>query len=264
MNASAKIHSLKHYILYAYRSKTKYKIHSPFVFNFIRDVLEPSKSSLPRLPDELLKYYTKYNKKIAIIMNAGEGSLVLNNKPVSVLSLISTIGIPRKYGKVLFRLSERYKCRNIIELGTSFGISTSYLAANKESKLQTIDANVQIQGIAKEAFQKLEVANTTFVNAEFNEVLEDLCSKTDEISLLFIDGDHNKAATIRYFNTCLPFVHENTIMVFDDIYWSQGMTEAWDHICKQKEVRLSIDLYRLGILFFRKEQKQKEHFTLWY
>jgi predicted O-methyltransferase YrrM len=264
LNTSAKIHSLKHYILYAYRSKTKYKIHSPFVFDFIRDILESSNRSFPKLPSDLRNYYIKYNQKIDIEMNAGEGSLVLNDKPTSTKSLITTIGIPQKYGKILYKLTEKYKCRNIIELGTSFGISTSYLAANKDCKVQSIDANKQIQDIAKEAFQKLKTSNTVFISARFDEVLKDLCSQSNEISLIFIDGDHNKDATIRYFNTCLPYLHENTIMVFDDIYWSKGMTEAWNHICNQKEVSLSIDLYRLGILFFRKEQKQKEHFILWH
>lgn len=264
MSTSAKIHSLKQYILYAFRAKTKYKVHSPFVFNFIRDILESSDGKNSQLPHDLFNYYAKYNKKIDIIQNAGEGSLVLKNEAIKLSSLIAKIGIPKKYGNVLFNICYHYNCEEVIELGTSLGISTSYLAANKACNVQTIDANTPIQALAKKAFLKLNVQNISFINARFDEVLEEICSETATISLLFIDGDHNKEATIRYFETCLPYIQENTIIILDDIYWSEGMTQAWNHICKHEDVQLSIDLYRLGILFFRKEQKQKEHFTLWY
>jgi predicted O-methyltransferase YrrM len=264
LNISAKIHSIKHYFFYAYYSKTKYKIHSPFVFNFICTVLEPSQTVQPKLPEELLNYYIKYKQKINISDNAGEGSNAIDYEHVTVSKIISKIGIPKKYGKILLKIIEKYKCKTVIELGTSLGISTSYLAEFKQNKVYTIDANQEIQDISKEAFKAININNVIFINASFEDSFESLCQGQRNISLIFIDGNHNKDATIRYFNTCLPYINEETIIIFDDIYWSEGMTEAWQFICQHHSVRLSIDLYRIGIIFFRKEQKRKEHFILWH
>jgi hypothetical protein len=40
------------------------------------------------------------------------------------------------------------------------------------------------------------------------------------------------------------------------------MEKAWKEICAHPEVSLSLDLFYFGIVFFRTENKNKEHFVL--
>ena len=72
---------------------------------------------------------------------------------------------------------------------------------------------------------------------------------------------HRKDATLRYFEQCLPLADKNSLFVFDDIHWSGEMESAWDTIKKHPQVRLSIDLFFIGLVFFRTEQP-KQHFTI--
>jgi predicted O-methyltransferase YrrM len=86
-------------------------------------------------------------------------------------------------------------------------------------------------------------------------------AKTDSVDFVFVDGNHRKEATVNYFNWCLPKVHENTVLIFDDIYWSKGMNEAWDIIKSHPQVTVTIDLFWIGLVYFRKGQ-EKEDFKI--
>ena len=82
-----------------------------------------------------------------------------------------------------------------------------------------------------------------------------------EFDMIFIDGNHQKEATLSYFENLLPKAHNDTIFIFDDIYWSKDMTEAWEAIKKHPKVTVSIDTFFWGFVFLRTEQA-KEHFTI--
>ncbi|MFZ9719521.1 MAG: class I SAM-dependent methyltransferase, partial [Chitinophagaceae bacterium] len=86
--------------------------------------------------------------------------------------------------------------------------------------------------------------------------------KMGKLDFVFIDGNHAYAPTLRYFNAMLPFVHSGTVMILDDIHWSAEMEKAWQAISNHSAVTLSIDLFFVGILFFREEQLHKQHFRI--
>ncbi len=255
---------MKHFFRYAFNSKTKFKVHSPFVFSFIENILEAPVSKSVSLPREVINYHTNRDRNISITNNAGEGSNSFTTQSAEIKRFIKNVGIPKKYGKVLYEVCKQYQVQEVVELGTSLGLSAAYLASNENIKLTTIEANVEMYTKAKDAFEALQVNNVSFINDKFDNVLEDTLKKLKQSKLIFIDGDHNKDAWLRYYNICRKYVETDTIIIFDDIYWSEGMTEAWYDISRSKEVSLSIDLYRMGILFFRKEQLHQEHFELWY
>jgi predicted O-methyltransferase YrrM len=260
----AKIQSIKQYLHYTWISKSKYRIHSPFVFQFIGNILESKDNSVFSINKKIIKYYSKNINTVSIVENAGSGSKTLGTKAVEIQEYIKKVGLPEKYGKVLANISKFYACKNIIELGTSLGISTTYLASNTKSEIYTIEANPSIYKMSKEALTSMEITHVHCINGYFDEELPKLLQDLQNVSLVFIDGDHNKEATLRYFNMCLHHIDEASILVFDDIYWSEEMKEAWEEIKKHEKVRLSIDLFRMGIVFFRKEQFVKEDFVLWY
>ena len=265
MNLSAKIYSLKHYLKYALLSKGKFKTHSPFVFAFITLILEDKGSEYKRLRDKLNRYYQQNKIQVSTEGNAGEGSQSLGKKKVSASSFSNKVGLPPKYGKVLHGLIRENNIYSVIELGTSLGISTSYLSSHAAVDVTTIEANKQVLDVTRQAYQEIGNSKSIhFVHARFDAILSDLCKAGLANTLIFIDGDHNKEAVMRNFTSCLPFIEESTILVFDDIYWSESMTDSWHEIYQHKKVKLSIDIFRLGIVFFKQANKEKQHFQIWY
>jgi len=92
-------------------------------------------------------------------------------------------------------------------------------------------------------------------------ILSAVITPPDVIDLVYFDGNHQKEPTLNYFHTCLQKAHKNSLFIFDDIHWSDGMEEAWEQIKKHDRVHLTIDLFQFGIVFFEKEMP-KQHFIL--
>jgi predicted O-methyltransferase YrrM len=121
--------------------------------------------------------------------------------------------------------------------------------------------------IAKKANQNLESLSLThieIITGNFDQTLALSLEKNPKPDLVFFDGNHRKEPTLRYFRQCLFTADENSIFVFDDIHWSAEMEEAWREICQSEAVTCSIDLFFVGIVFFRKDFREKQAFTIRY
>jgi predicted O-methyltransferase YrrM len=155
-----------------------------------------------------------------------------------------------------------FQPKTTLEFGTSLGISTIYLAtANNSSTVHTMEGNPDSRQIALNIFKKLNIENIESHVGEFDSILEKVLHKLDSIDLVYLDGNHQKEATLQYFNQLLPKLSSDSIVVLDDIYWSKGMTQAWEALKNHKAVTLSIDLFDVGILFFN-TNLSKEHLAL--
>ncbi|HEU0137328.1 MAG TPA: class I SAM-dependent methyltransferase, partial [Flavobacterium sp.] len=75
------------------------------------------------------------------------------------------------------------------------------------------------------------------------------------------DGNHQKVATLRYFDLLLPTVTNDSVWIFDDIHWSRDMEDAWEEIKAHPKVTVTIDTFQWGIVFFRKEQRKEDFFV---
>lgn len=235
------------------------------MFHLITDILEGKQEGYQAINTKLLTYYKNNQQTINLGLNAGAGSQGTEPKYYSPSSLVNKLGLPRKYGKVLYGLVNQDEIERVIELGTSIGVSTSFIAAAGNKPIVSIDANPEVVASTKKAFDSILPSHQIkFVQALFDEVMEEQINGSLKNTLVFIDGDHNKEAVLRYFNICLQYAEAPSILVFDDIYWSEGMTKAWQEICNHPRVELSIDLYQIGLVFFRTESLTKEHFQLWY
>ncbi|MCS6935577.1 MAG: class I SAM-dependent methyltransferase [Chitinophagales bacterium] len=252
------LHRVIQWLSYQWSASSKYYIHSPFVYDFCCNVLTISDDQT------LLRIYEERknigNSHLQVEPNAEPAHCQINLKKIE-----KCVAVQHKYGKVLYAMSRHYKPDTIIELGTSLGISTAYLAlGNPEAKVVTADANTTTTAYARVFHQKLGLSNVTYLNGDFDVLLPQLLSHTSLYTLMFIDGNHRHDAVLRYFQTFLPRLSSQCIIIFDDIYWSRDMTEAWKQICQNLQVRLTIDLYQFGICFLRKENLAKENFRLRY
>jgi predicted O-methyltransferase YrrM len=154
---------------------------------------------------------------------------------------------------------------NILEMGTSFGITSSYLAMSMPHQtLVTMEGAPAIAQVAQGTFDLLQLKNIQIMEGDFATSLPVYLNSISNIGMVYIDGNHRYAPTMEYFKLLLSKVNEQSILIFDDIYWSSEMEQAWDEIKKHEAVTLTIDLFYIGIVFFRKESKQKQHFTIRY
>lgn len=239
-------------------------IHSPFVFEFITKVLNdktiyPEYEKVEALRNQLLNDDT-----VLDVEDLGAGSSVSKTNKRSVSSIARTAVKSKKYAQLLYRIANYYDARYVIELGTSLGITTSYLSFAMEDKgyISTVEGAKSIAQIAKLNFKQLKLKNITLYNEPFEDCMSSLIEAYPQVDLLFIDGNHRKEPTLEYFDDFLLCVENESIMIFDDIHWSAEMEEAWEIIKNHEAVRCTIDLFFIGIVFFRKEFKEKQHFVI--
>lgn len=238
-------------------------MHSPFVYEFINEVLIDDRNFYAYLQIENVRQQLLQDHRKLIIEDFGAGSRVLNNKQRTVSSIASTSLKPKKYSQLLFRMINYYQPKTILELGTSLGVTSSYLAAaNYTSQVITMEGSLAIASVAKENFYNLGLDNIEVVVGNFDNTLYTVISKLSNIDFAFIDGNHRYSPTITYFNQLLSKVDNQTIIIFDDIHWSKEMEQAWKEVQQHPSVTLTIDLFFIGIVFLKKEIKIKQHFAI--
>ncbi|HEY0031264.1 MAG TPA: class I SAM-dependent methyltransferase [Bacteroidia bacterium] len=259
-----KLHLVRNYLAYRFRSVNEHGVHSPFVFELLLGVVYNRKKYYAYKDLEKLRSDLLLSAEMVNCNDLGAGSLTLRSNPKTVRDIARSAAKPPKYAELLFRLVNHFQPSFILELGTSIGISAAYMAsANSKSMLITVEGCDEVAEIAKKNFRKLGLNNIEQLKGNFDQLLPEILKKTDRLDFVFFDGNHRKEPTLNYFKQCLEKAVETSIFLFDDIYWSAEMTEAWEEIKQNEKVTVSLDLFYMGIVFFRKEQV-KQHFTIKY
>ena len=138
---------------------------------------------------------------------------------------------PARYAQLLFRIINYTKAERLLELGTSLGLTSLYLSTpSRQSKLITLEGSTAIAEAARSNFQRLNTRNIDCRVGEFGSTLGKALADLKQVDFAFIDGNHRYAPTMDYFNLILPHVHEDSVLVFDDICWSRDMHRAWKEI----------------------------------
>lgn len=237
-----------HYFLFFWKAKNIQRIKriSPTLLKIIPHSYFGYFKTIEAERKKLLK-----NNTYIKITDYGTGSKV-NKKEVRTIANIAKYSLkPPKQSQLLFRLIHYFGCVNNLEIGTSLGITSSYLAmANKKSKLLTLEGCSEQLKIAENIFNILNIRNIKTIQGNFSETLPSALKKMKTLDFVFFDGNHSFSATQQYYKRCLPFAHKNSIFVFDDIYLNKGMRDFWKILIMQKEITLSVDLFYFGIVFF--------------
>ena len=256
--------AIKYLKYYVFASNGKgHGMHSPFVFEFITNVLNdktiyPEYKIVESLRSQLLNDNT-----VLEVEDPGAGSIIDKKNKRSISSIAKNAAKPKKFGQLLFRMIKYYQPQNILELGTSLGITTSYLSlAKPDANLVTMEGSKEIANVAVTNFKTLAFENVELIEGNFDNALSSLITHYSSVDFVFIDGNHRQEPTERYFKELLAKTHNDSILVFDDIHWSGEMEAAWENIKKDTAVTCSIDLFFIGIVFFRKEFKEKQHFSV--
>lgn len=238
-------------------------VHSPFVFDFIQTVLRDKRhfyafDTLEQLRTDLLQ---KNDTILVSDMGAGSHSGAGTERRIADITRMAA-RTPQQ-GRFLFRLMQRYPYQTVLELGTSMGMGTAYLAlGNTNASIHSIEGCANIAAQARHNLQSIGIKSVQIHEGNFDTVLKDVLCLEPQWDLIFIDGNHREEPTWRYFNEACGFLSEHGVMVFDDIHWSKGMKAAWEKIRSDQRVRLSLDLYYFGLVFVDRAFKEKQDFML--
>ncbi len=256
------LQQIKSYIKFLYHSKNEHGVHSPFVFNLVTKCFY-DKTKYPEY--EVLKQYRNsllQNKNTIEVTDFGAGSRVFKSNTRQISKIAQTAGISPKRAELLFRIVRYFQPENILEIGTSLGLATSALSlGNKNAKLISLEGCPKTQEQAQVQFQKFNINNVECITTEFSSYFKTQNPKPITHNLIYFDGNHSQKATLEYFELLLPTITNDSVWIFDDIHWSAEMENAWEIIKKHPKVKVTIDTFQWGIVFFRAEQ-EKEHFVI--
>ena len=253
-------YQVKSYLKYVVRSTNQHGVHSPFVYKLLTQCFydKTNFSEYTKLT-EYRKHVYKSAESIDVT-DFGQGSRVFNSNKRQIAAIAKNAGITPKRQRLLFRLMRYLDINSALELGTSLGLATAALSlANPSAKIQTIEGCPNTSEVAQRYFRDFQLENIQLHTKDFGTYLAE--NNSEEQQLIYIDGNHNKDKTIQYFKTLLKQTTNNSVFIFDDIYWSPEMTAAWQEIIKNPKVTVSIDTFYWGLVFFRSEQP-KEHFNI--
>ena len=256
------MHAIKQYIWHWLTALNEHSLQAPFIYNLYlntlkHDFVHEDYNAIEQLRTKLIESKQEIN-----VLNLGAKSKVnsADSRPVSDIAK-KGITTARK-SRLLARLISAFNCKNIIELGTSFGVNTLYLASKPETAVTSFEGCPETAKIAAKNFDELEYQNIDIVEGDINLTLSTyLNSNSPLVDFVFFDANHQLEPTLNYFNMLFEKAHSETVFVFDDIHWSTEMSKAWSHIAADSRVSMSIDLFDVGIIFF-KNDFQKSHFRL--
>jgi len=254
----ANLRFAKDYLLHRLKAKNRHGVHSPFVYRLIDEVIYDFQSKKLYNEVEAIREKLLNDTRIITITDLGAGSHLNNNRQKKVGDIAKNALKTPKLAQLLYRLVADLKPQSIIELGTCLGITTLYLQkAAPTAKVYTMEGCPETAGVAKQTFERGAITTEPIVG-NFDDNLPDVINALDKVDFVFVDGNHQKDATLEYFKWCLPKVHENTMLIFDDIYWSEGMKEAWKEIKANPKVTATVDLFWIGLVFFKPGQAKED------
>ena len=259
-------HSVGQFLRFYLAADTRYQVHSPFVFELANAVLEDRRWYYAFRDIEHIRSNMLNSRVVLDVADYGalsDGPEPLKRRaPVSRLARVAASS--PEQGRRLFRLAEWLRPARILELGTSVGIGALYLAsAARRAQFRTLEGSEACAHVARANLGILGLNHQVQVlGGPFQETLAPALSALQAVDLAFFDGHHRRDATLRYVEQCLPYAHERSVFVFDDIYWSAEMTEAWQRIKQLDKVTLTVDVFDLGFVFFNPDFKARQHFKL--
>ena len=257
------MHQILSYLRFWLRSGNAHGLHSPFVFGLYTSVVRHTGTFGAYAPIEARRQQLLNSPASIRVTDFGAGSHTGAGRQRRLADIARTAAKPPHLAQLLFRLVNYFRPSTILELGTSLGLTTAYLAAaDSHHRVVTFEGCPNVAATARETFAALQLSNVAIVEGNIDHTLVPaLLALNAPVDFAFFDGNHRYEPTLRYFELCLAHRTDESVFVFDDIHWSAEMEQAWEVIKVHPEVTLTVDLFYIGLVFFRKNQP-KQHFSL--
>lgn len=226
-----------------------HSLHSPFLFDFYNNIIVATKRAVSDEPVETLRRALRQNDTIIEVADFGSGSSHNAGAKRKISNIARTSLSSARFSRIYQHLIRQYAARTAIELGTSLGVNTLYLAM-AANRVITFEGAPAIADIARENFRSQNRDNIEIITGDIGTTLQEFLKGFREVDFAFVDANHRYDPTIRYFDWLRPHLHERSVVVLDDIHYHREMEGAWNTIRSYPEVIVSVDLFRAGILFF--------------
>ncbi|MCW2522088.1 MAG: hypothetical protein JWO63_423 [Frankiales bacterium] len=179
------------------------------------------------------------------------GDTMTRNVSVRTLADMTKSSKKPHWAYLLFRIVRALKPESCLELGACVGISAAYQSAalelNGRGKLVTLEGADVLAARSERTLEELGLDQRASVRlGPFADTLESALTDLAPLDYAFIDGNHIESATIEYMEKMLPRVSSEAILVFDDIYWSEGMRRAWKTVAADERFALTLDMGTIG------------------
>jgi predicted O-methyltransferase YrrM len=241
------LHRHRAYLSYWLNAIDEHSLHAPFLFRFVTEVLRGR--HVPDAKAEQLRARLLHDPSAIEVRDLGSGA---NSYPaVRRVSAIARRSLsPMRLSSLYQRMITHYGCKTVVELGTCLGINTLYLARPAGTQVYTFEGAPSLAALARRHFAEADQGNIRIIEGNIDVTLREFVTTDVKADWVLIDANHTEAATLRYFELLLKILHENSILVIDDIHHSPGMESAWRQVQEHSRVRVTADLYRCGIAFF--------------
>ena len=254
----SKIHQAFSFLSYWLNQENEHSIHSPYVYDLYKNVII-DKHSKKQFYNEIEKVRHQFIHSDKTIELNGLGSKP-NVKSSNKISSIAKHGVTKsKFNRLLDRLLDHLEAKSIIELGTSLGINTLYLAAEKNRKVYTFEGNSSLCAISQAVFEGNNRSNIEVIEGNIDDLLPHFLQTHDKFDFVFFDANHTYKATKNYFELIHRNAHDKTCFVFDDIHRDAEMERVWEEIKSNFETTLTIDLFQIGIAFINPELNKQDY-----
>lgn len=251
------------YLSYYFRATTVRRIQSPFVKELLEATLEDDRQYYQFGEVEAIRKRMLKNTQTIEVTDYGAGSRISSTKTRKISDMAKSALSPPFYAQLLFRLVNYLKPKTILELGTCLGISTLYLyLPDRKAKVITMEGCPNIAKIAQNNFEQLKATDIKLINAPFDQALPTALKELESLDMIFIDGNHKREPTLFYFKQALEHANEQSCFIFHDIHWTEEMEGAWRDIKNHPKVKLTVDLFFMGLVFFHSDLETAEHFTV--
>ena len=255
------MHMAKAYLNYRLKAKKRHGVHSPFVYKLSEAVLH-KRSALKAKEIEGVRNEMLNDHQIIDLIDYGAGSRKTESSKRSISEIAKTSSTPVAMAQMMQRLISYLELNNVLELGTNLGLTTAYLAAaDPKTRVISLEGDPSLSSLAVKNLQKIGL-EAEIIEGRFEDNLDLAMAKMISVDFAYIDGNHRKEPTLNNLHALLERTGENSVLAFGDIHWSQEMEEAWKEIKQNKSVTFTIVLFDVGLVFFRKDRAEVEHFTI--
>ncbi|MBK8558039.1 MAG: class I SAM-dependent methyltransferase [Lewinellaceae bacterium] len=253
------LHRIRTFWQFYTRAVTVYQLHSPRIFAWAMAVLESDQQPVQLEAIERQRTIWKQSNALVDHLDFGTGQ----SGPVPLKHMAARAASSRQQGLWLFRTIAWLQPQQVLEIGSSLGIGSAFLAAGApDATVIALEGCPSCAQTARAFAGQLSMRNIAVHTGAFSESLPQALHQLGKLDFVFFDGNHQKAAVLALVEACLPHIHSGTVFAIDDIYWSEDMTLAWEALKKHPSVRCSVDCYDIGLLFFDDAFSEKQHFSI--
>lgn len=239
------------YFRYFFLKEDQHSIHSPFFFSFyqhLKGYIRENRQGEEAIEKQRSKFLGM-NEEIQST-DFGAGSRWIYGRTRKVASIIKRSNTSIRFSLLYQFLCQQTPANTVLELGTSLGINTAYLAKVTKGKLYTFEGDPALVGLSQNHLAVFSFVQ--IVSGNIDNTLSETLQHVECVDFALMDANHRYQPTMDYFQIISPRLHPNSILVIADIHWSKEMRKAWDELRALPSVTSSMDFFECGVLFFGK------------